>query len=192
MSEPRTIREVNIAAAGVEGRLGLLIKLGGAIVAILLAVLGGIATLYVQIGSAKDDIAAVKVDVAAVKSTVAAIGKQMDKVDSSVASSRDQILARIQPSPTPQGPQPQQIAGGFYVTDSVARALHELLKVPPFDPRKGSMFGMWDKLPEKESQPLPQDFAAKLGLKGFRFAVDPNTNAIALIEPTQNVIVALI
>jgi hypothetical protein len=193
MSDPRTIREVNLAQAGIEGRLGLLVKMGGAIVGLLVAVVGGIATLYVQIGNVKDVVADVKVEVAALKSTVEGLGGRIVRIETAVDSARKDILGRIQPPPSPPPQSQDTIAGGFYVTEAEAGFIRDFLKAPQREASKVGKFSLWDHVPQDLAQPLPDDLTAKIPkLKGLRFAIDPSNSAIALIEPSQNLIVAIV
>jgi hypothetical protein len=51
---------------------------------------------------------------------------------------------------------------------------------------------LWVRVPTQATRPLPDGVVGKLEkLKGLRYAVDAN-NAIALIEPSTNIVIALI
>lgn len=158
------------------------------------AILGTLGTLYVQIGN-------VKVDVGSIKSTVEGIDTQLTSIEADVKAARSdqgQILARVQappvPAPTPPAPQQlqvQDIAGGFYVTTYEAKIIREVLKVSPKRSDVPPKIHLWDHITEADTQPLPDDLAKKIGIQGLRYAVDVN-DAIALVEPSQNVVVAII
>jgi hypothetical protein len=187
--DPKTIREVNFAFAGLEGRVGLLIKIGIAVLGFLGAVLGVVATIYVQIGD-------VKVDVASIKATVESLSNRLGTIEGDVKATRSdqrQILTQLPPPSPPPVPHLQElIAGGFYVTDDEAKLIRAFLKVPPKNPNLSGTWSIWSRIDPVSTQPLPEDIIAKIGkFKGLRFAVDAN-NAIALVEPTQDVVIAII
>jgi hypothetical protein len=185
--DPKTIREVNFALAGLEGRVGLLIKIGIAVLGFLGAVLAVVATIYVQIGD-------VKVDVASIKAKVEGLDTRIGAIETDVKAARSdqrQILTQLQPPAPPPPPRPL-IAGGFYVTDDEAKLIRALLKVPPKDPNLPGKISIWSHVDPASAQPLPDDLVAKFGkFKGLRFIVDAN-NAIALVEPAQDVVIAII
>jgi hypothetical protein len=195
MSDPRTIREVNIATGGMEKRIKLLQWVGGGICALLVALLGVGIAQYRDIGK-------VEVDVGAIKATVEGIEKRLGLIETdlrAVRTDQGQILAKIQTPPTPPAPPPTPpprlqdlIAGGFYITDAEASLIRDFLKAGPKKPDVPSKIALWDRLPQSDTQPLPDDLAAKLPkIKGLRFTTDVN-NAIALVEPSQNVVIAII
>jgi hypothetical protein len=98
-----------------------------------------------------------------------------------IRSEQGQILAKAQPTPTP-----------INVTDDEAKLVREFLKVSPKVSNAAPKIALWDRLSKGATQPLPEELGAKVTkLKGLRFAIDAN-NAIALVEPTQFLVVAII
>ena len=84
------------------------------------------------------------------------------------------------------------IAGGFYVTEQEAKLIREFLKVPPKNANLAAKMALWMRLPAQATKPLPEVLMGKLEkLKGLRYAVDAN-NAIALIEPSTHIVIAVI
>jgi hypothetical protein len=194
MTEPRTHREANIARQGLEARLGLLQKLIWTVIGLLGAMLAGAAAIYVQVGDLKTDLAIVQTSVSNVSDRLARIEKTIDDI----RDNSGQILSRIsrlEPAPRPQptpapSPDSRPIAG-FYLTDGEVKLLRELLRAPPKSDAPAK-YGQWDRLPESDTAPLPDDVTGKMAkLKGLRYAIDPGNNAIALVEPSGIVIATI-
>jgi hypothetical protein len=86
---------------------------------------------------------------------------------------------------------PNAIAG-FYVTAQEAEFIREFLKIPPKNATATAKMALWVRVPAQATRPLPDGVVGKLEkLKGLRYAVDAN-NAIALIEPSTSIVIALI
>jgi hypothetical protein len=190
MTEPKTHREANIAREGLEARIGLLQLLVLAVLGMLGGVVLGGYTIYGQIGDLKSDVAVVKTTVVNSNDRLAKIEKTIDDI----RSDGGQILSRIsrlEPPPRQPplpAPAPDPIVAGFYLTDSEAKLLRELLRAPP-QTAAAPKYGLWEKLPDSAVQLLPDDVTGKIvKLKGLRYALDPNNNAIALVGPSGSVV----
>jgi hypothetical protein len=190
MTEPKTHREANIAREGLEARVGLLQKLQWWVLGLLVAVVLGAIGINVQIGDLKSDVAVVKTNVVNINDRLARIEKTIDDI----RSDGGQILSRISRLEPPPGqpalpaPAPDSIVAGFYLTDGEAKLLRELLRAPP-KTAAAPKYGLWEKLPDSDVRPLPDDVTSKLvKLKGLRYALDPNNNLIALVEPSGSVV----
>jgi hypothetical protein len=190
MTEPKTHREANIAREGLEARVGLLQKLQWWVLGLLVAVVLGAIGINVQIGDLKSDVAVVKTNVVNINDRLARIEKTIDDI----RSDGGQILSRIsrlEPPPRQPAlpaPAPDPIVAGFYLTDGEAKRLRELLRAPP-KTAAAPTYGLWEKLPDSDVRPLPDDVTSNLvKLKGLRYALDPNNNAIALVEPSGSVV----
>lgn len=195
MSDPKTVREVNFVLDGLERRVGLLVKVGGGIVGLLGVLLLTAFSLYHEIGGLSADIASIKTGMDGLNGRIerfeTAANGRFDRIEAAINHARDQILARAQ-APTSQQPQ-EMIAGGFYVTKGQAALIREFLKIPPIDASKQGKIGIWEHIAPEYTVPLPDNLAAKIGLaNGLRYAVDPANNAIALVEPSHDVVVAII
>jgi hypothetical protein len=84
------------------------------------------------------------------------------------------------------------VIAGFYVTAQEAEFIREFLKIPPKNATATAKMALWVRVPAQATKPLPDGVVGKLEkLKGLRYAVDAN-NAIALIEPSTNIVIALI
>ena len=191
MIEPKTPREANIA---LEARVGLLQKLVWSVLTMLGAVVLGAISIYVQIGDLKSDVAVVKTNVVNISERLAKIEKTIDDIrfDGGQILSR---ISRLEPPPRQPAlpaPAPDPVVAGFSLTDSEAKLLRELLRAPA-KTAAAPKYGLWEKLPDSDVQLLPDDVTGKMvKLKGFRYALDPNNNAIALVEPSGSVVVAII
>lgn len=190
MTEPRTHREANIAREGLEARIGLLQKLVLAVLGMLGGLVLGAYAIYGQIGDLKSDVAVVKTNVVNISDRLARIEKTIDDI----RSDGGQILSRIsrlEPPPRQPAlpaPAPDPIVAGFYLTDGEAKLLRELLRAPP-KTAAAPKYGLWEKLEDSAVLPLPNDVTDKVvKLKGWRYAIDPNNNAIALVAPSGSVV----
>jgi hypothetical protein len=84
------------------------------------------------------------------------------------------------------------VIAGFYVTEQEAEFIREFLKVPPKNANATAKMALWIRVPAQATKPQPDGLVGKFEkLKGLRYAVDAN-NAIALIEPSTNIVIALI
>jgi hypothetical protein len=82
----------------------------------------------------------------------------------------------------------EQVIAGFWLTESEAVILRELLSAPK-KTNAPPTFSMWERLPDNVLKQLPSDVLSKIPkLKGLRYAIDPSNNAIALAEPSGSVI----
>jgi hypothetical protein len=84
------------------------------------------------------------------------------------------------------------VIAGFYVTAQEAEFIREFLKIPPKNATATAKMALWIRAPAQATKPLPDGVVGKLEkLKGLRYAVDANY-VIALIEPSTNIVIALI
>jgi hypothetical protein len=194
MTEPRNYREVNIARKGLEDRVDLLQKWLWGLAGLLGTVFAAAVWINVQLGEQKTDIAVIKTDVKNVGDRLARIEKTVDDI----RSDSGQILSRIsrlEPAPRPQptpAPSPDlRPVAGFYLTDGEAKLVRELLRTPPKSDAPAK-YGLWVRVPETDTTPLPDDVVGKIPkLKGLRYAIDPGNNAIALVEPSGSVVATI-
>ena len=85
----------------------------------------------------------------------------------------------------------RDLIAGFWVTDTEAKLLRELVRAPQ---KTGGppRFGMWERIPDGDLKQLPDEVLSKMPkFKGLRYTIDPNNNAIALAEPS-GIVVAII
>jgi hypothetical protein len=197
MTEPRNIRETNIARRGLEDRVALLQKWLWGLAGLLGTVLAAAAAIFYQLSDLKTDVAVVKTNVGNVSDRLARIEKTVDEIRPEIGQIRmetGQILSRVsraEPPPAPRPQQPDPVIAGFYVTDGEAKLLRELLGVPQKTDARATI-GLWQRAPESLLKPIPDDVAGKLPkLKGLLYAIDPSNNAIALTEPSGVVIATI-
>jgi|SRR5271166_1160858 len=141
----------------------VLVKIGLAIIACLAAVLGvAVAAIFGQIGNAR-------VEVGSVWTGLSAINDRLGRIEKTV----DETRATLDRLPR-------------------AEFIREFLKIPPKNATATAKIALWIRVPAQATKPLPDGVVGKLEkLKGLRYAVDAN-NAIALIEPSTNIVIALI
>jgi len=180
MSNPSTFKEVNFVLQELERRLGSVLKIGAGIVSLLGVVFLTALLMYHQIGT-------VSADAASIKSTVDGLAHRFGGTETAINRTRDQILDRVQSSTM------AQIAGGFYVTNSEAVDIRDFLKLPPKDTRQPSKISLWTHVSREQTKPLPVQLTQKdKKLRGMRYVIDPDNNALGLVEPSQNVVIAII
>jgi len=176
------------------------VKIGLAIIVFLAAVLGVVfATLYGQIGN-------VRVEVESTKARLSAINDRLGRIEQTVNDRLSRIeqtvegmhanerqnLNRPARDEQPTVSVTPNLVGGFYVTEQEARFIRAFLKVAPKKVNATAKMALWARMPAQATKLLPDDLVGKVAkLKGLRYAVDAN-NAIALIEPSTNIIIALI
>jgi hypothetical protein len=178
MSDPRTLHQ-----PGLDARV--LVKIGLAIIVCLAAVLGVvIASIYARIGN-------VRVEVASVRTGLSAINDRLGAIEKSVDETRAK-LNRPVPEEQPTGSLTRNVIVGFYVTEQEAGLIRAVLKVPPKKANVTAKMALGTHVPAQATKLLPDDLVGKLEkLKGLRYAVDAN-GAIALIEPSTNIVIALL
>lgn len=189
MTDPRTIRESNIAREGLEGRVDLLQKWLWGVTGLLGTILAAAVAIYSQVGDVKTDIAVIKTSVTNISGRLERMEKGLDDIRNDGRT----ILGRLRPAePAPRPPtrDPRDIIAGFWVTDAEAKLIRELLQAPQKTDAPPKI-ALWSRVPEATL--IPDELVGKLPkLKGLRYAVDPGNNAIALIEPIGNGVIALI
>jgi hypothetical protein len=186
MSDPSTIHQ-----PGLDARV--LVKIGLAITACLAAVLGvAVAVIYAQIGNARVEVGSVKTGLSAINDRLGRIEKTIDETRAKLNQPvrNEQPTGSVTRQPT-VAVAPNVIAG-FYVTEQEAEFIREFLKVPPKKANATAKMALWIRVPAQAAKPLPNGLVGKLEkLRGLHYAVDAN-NAIALIEPSTNIVIALI
>lgn len=183
MTEPRTHREANIARKGLEDRVDLLQKWLWGMAGLLGAILATVGAIYMQVGDVKTDVAVVKTNVGNITDRLAKI----ETVVEAIRTDSSAILGRLESRPQ-ELRRPEQVIAGFWLTESEAVILRQLLNAPN-KTNAPSTFSMWERLPDDVLRQIPSDVLSKFPkLKGFRYAIDPSNNAIALAEPSGSVI----
>jgi hypothetical protein len=178
MSDPTTLHQ-----PGLDARV--LVKIGLAIIACLAAVLGvSVAAIFGQIGNARVEVESVWTGLSAINDRLGRIEKTVDETRATL----DQLARNEQRT----GSVTPNVIAGFYVTAQEAEFIREFLKIPPKNATATAKMALWIRVPAQATKPLPDGVVGKLEkLKGLRYAVDAN-NAIALIEPSTNIVIALI
>jgi hypothetical protein len=180
---------------GLDARV--LVKIGLALIACLAAVLGVVvAAIYAQIGNVKVEVGSVRTGLSAINARLGLIEKTVDETRAKL----DQLVRDEKPTGSlpqtdslPQtGSLTQNVVAGFYVTEQEAEFIREFLKVPPRKANVTAKMALWVRVPAQATKPLPDALVGRLEkLKGLRYAVDANS-AIALIEPSTSIVIALI
>ena len=94
-SDPKTIRESNLAMAGLEGRFDFLQKMVWSVIALLGTLIAGAFALYFQLGEIKTDVAVVKANFAALKEQQAAIQESIRSMDNKSQASLTRIETKL-------------------------------------------------------------------------------------------------
>jgi hypothetical protein len=181
MSDPTTLHQ-----PGLDARV--LVKIGLAIIACLAAVLGvAVAAIFGQIGNARVEVGSVWTGLSAINDRLGRIEKTVDETRATL----DQLARNEQRNEQRTGSVTPSVIAGFYVTAQEAEFIREFLKIPPKNATTAKM-ALWIRVPDQATKTLPDGVVGKIEkLKGLRYAVDAN-NAIALIEPSTNIVIALI
>jgi uncharacterized membrane protein len=182
MSDTTTLRQ-----PGLDARV--LVKIGLAIIACLAAVLGvAVAAIFGQIGNARVEVGSVWTGLSAVNDRLGRIEKTVDETRATL----DQLARNEQRNEQRTVSVAPNAIAGFYVTAQEAEFIREFLKLPPKNATATAKMALWVRVPAQATRPLPDGVVGKLEkLKGLRYAVDAN-NAIALIEPSTSIVIALI
>jgi hypothetical protein len=178
MSDPTTPHQ-----SGLDARV--LVKIGLAIIACLVTVLVvAVAAIFGQIGDARLEVGSVKTGLSAINDRLGRIEKTVDETRAKLnqLDRNDQRTVPVTPN----------VIAGFYVTEQEAEFIREFLKVFPKNANATAKMALWIRVPAQATKPLPDGLVGKFEkLKGLRYAVDAN-NAIALIEQSTNIVIALI
>jgi hypothetical protein len=209
MSDPTHIQQAGL-------RTRVLVKIGLAIIACLVAVMGiSLGVIFGQLTNATTE-------VGLMRTGLSALNERLGRIEKAVEEARVNLTELIQNerrtavtpertvSVTPERTVPvtpertvsvapertvsvtPDMAAGFYVTEQEAKLIREFLKVPPKNANQAAKMALWMRLPAQATKPLPEILMGKLEkLKGLRYAVDAN-NAIALIEPSTHIVIAVI
>ncbi len=192
MSDPTAIHQ-----PGLDARV--LVKIGLAIITCLSLILGvAVAVIFGQITNARVELGFVETSLSALSDRLGRIEKAVDETRASLERPARDERQTVKVTPvtpvtpaTPATPATPNVVAGFYVTQQEAEFIREFLKVPPKSAATAKM-ALWVRVPAQATKPLPDGLVAKLEkLRGLRYAVDAN-NAIALIEPSINIVIALI
>ena len=209
MSDPTHIQQAGL-------RTRVLVKIGLAIIACLVAVMGiSLGVIFGQLTNATTE-------VGLMRTGLSALNERLGRIEKAVEEARVNLTELIQNerrtavtpertvSVTPERTVPvapertvsvapertvsvtPDMAAGFYVTEQEAKLIREFLKVPPKNANLAAKMALWMRLPAQATKPLPEVLMGKLEkLKGLRYAVDAN-NAIVLIEPSTHIVIAVI
>jgi hypothetical protein len=209
MSDPTHIQQAGL-------RTRVLVKIGLAIIACLVAVMGiSLGVIFGQLTNATTE-------VGLMRTGLSALNERLGRIEKTVEEARVNLTELIQNerrtavtpertvSVTPERTVPvtpertvsvapertvsvtPDMAAGFYVTEQEAKLIREFLKVPPKNANQAAKMALWMRLPAQATKPLPEILMGKLEkLKGLRYAIDAN-NAIALIEPSTHIVIAVI
>jgi hypothetical protein len=210
MSDPTHIQQAGL-------RTRVLVKIGLAIIACLVAVMGiSLGVIFGQLTNATTEVGLMRTGLSALNERLGRIEKTVEEArvnlteliqnerrtvsvtpDRTVSVTPERTVS-VTPertvSVTPERPVSvtPDMAAGFYVTEQEAKLIREFLKVPPKNANLAAKMALWMRLPAQATKPLPEVLMGKLEkLKGLRYAVDAN-NAIALIEPSTHIVIAVI
>lgn len=202
MSDPTHIQQAGL-------RTRVLVKIGLAIIACLVAVMGiSLGVIFGQLTNATTEVGLMRTGLSALNERLGRIEKAVEeaRVNLTELIQNERRTASVTPertvSVTPErtvSVTPERTvsvtpdtAAGFYVTEQEAKLIREFLKVPPKNANQAAKMALWMRLPAQATKPLPEVLMGKLEkLKGLRYAVDAN-NAIALIEPSTHIVIAVI
>lgn len=182
----------NVHQPGLDARV--LVKIGLAIIACLAMILGVAAAVILgQTTNARDEVASVRTSLSALNDRLGRMEDRLGRTERALNETRANLSERAQSQVEQRtvSVPPPNIAAGLYVTQQEAEFIREFLKVPPKNANASKM-ALWTRVPAQAAKPLPDGLVGRLEkLKGLRYAVDAN-NAIALIEPSTNIVIALI
>ena len=202
MSDPTHIQQAGL-------RTRVLVKIGLAIIACLAAVLGvSLGTIFGQLTNATTEVGLMRTGLSALNERLGRIEKTVEEARANLTEliRNERRTVSVTPertvSVTPErtvSVTPERavsvtpdMTAGFYVTEQEAKLIREFLKVPPKNANQAAKMALWMRLPAQATKPLPEVLMGKLEkLKGLRYAVDAN-NAIALIEPSTHIVIAVI
>jgi len=187
MSDLRNTRQ-----PGLDARV--LVKIGLAVLACLAVILGvAVAVIFGQITNARVEVATVRTSLSALIERLGRMENRLGGMEKTINEARANLSERAQ-SQVEQRTEtvtPPNVVAGFYVTQQEAEFIREFLKVPPKNSIAAKM-ALWIRVPAPAGKSLPDGLVGRLEkLRGLRYAVDAN-NAIALIEPSTNIVIALI
>jgi hypothetical protein len=104
-TEPKTFRETNLVIAGLEARVGLILKMIWAVIGMLGTLMAGAVALLSQVGDVKSDLASVKASIVALNDRIAGLESGIRDVRSAQSSAAT-TLARIDTAVAAPPPKP--------------------------------------------------------------------------------------
>jgi len=160
-------------------------KIGLAIVACLAVLMGvALAVVFSQISDARVEMGLMRTALSAVNDRLGTIEKSVD--DARAALNKITLNEQRPVSVTPD------VVAGFYVTHEEAKIIREFLNVPPKNATPAAKMALWIRVPPQATKPLPEPLVSRLEkLRGLRYVIDSN-NAIALIEASASIVIAVI
>ncbi|MBR1232581.1 hypothetical protein [Bradyrhizobium sp. AUGA SZCCT0182] len=187
-SEPKTIRETNLALLGLEGKLGLLQSMVWAVIGLLGTLIAGAFALYSQIGEIKTDVAVVKSSFSALKEQQTAIQESIRSIDAKSQASFSRIENRLggnQLLPAPQESAPLNLA------QAEVDLIKAFLKVSRTTSPLATSLGM-NIEDDTSLRPLPQLVVAKIPrLAAYSYMYDPS-GALVLVSNRNRKVEAII
>ncbi|HEY7244584.1 MAG TPA: hypothetical protein VH678_11965 [Xanthobacteraceae bacterium] len=180
-----------IHGPGLDARA--LLKIGLAVIACLAALSGiAVAVMLGQIGNARGELESVMASLSAVNDRLARVERSVDATRAKLNETARTEQPTVSTIPQPTVSVPPKVVAGFYLTEEEAELIREFLKIPRKHANATAKMAVWARVPAQATKPLPDALVGKLEkLKGLRYAVDAN-NAIALIEPSSSIVIALI
>lgn len=214
MSEPRTIRELNISFSVFQKMVWTIIGFLGALI------IGAIA-IYIQTGDLKTDLAVVKANtsniverlkgfdsrIAVLDSRLVAVDKNVQAVDKNVqtidrnvqaidrnvqeARSDDRVLRAIGRVEN-QGIRTDPVVAGFYVTTFEATLIMQYLRLPT-KTGNAPILSIGSRVDDTQLRPMPEAVVMKSPrLKGMRYIIDQDNFSIALVGPDTDIVFAIL
>jgi len=157
-------------------------KIGLAIVACLAVLMGvALAVVFSQISDAR-------VEMGLMRTALSAVNDRLGTIEKSVDDARAALNKMTLNEQRPVSVTPDVVA----VTQHEAKIIREFLDVPPKNATPAAKMALWIRVPPQATKPLPEPLVSRLEkLRGLRYVVDSN-NAIALIEASASIVIAVI
>lgn len=183
-TEPKNIRESNIAMQGVVDRLDLVQKITWAIVAMLGTLIAGAAAIYFQIGEIRTDVAVLKANLASLKEQQSSIQETLRSTGEKTLASLSQIESKL---PVRGGPISQPDDAPLTLSDSDIELIRNVLK--PLKTGQTQEAKLGDEVPDRNVRVLPRTVTDKIPrLASYSYFHDAGGSVVLVSNRTRRVV----
>jgi hypothetical protein len=158
----------------------------------LLVAAGFLACLLVLVGPLRAYLIS---DSAGVQATFKNMDDRLNRIEQTLNDMTRGGTARSGPAPQSQGSnrEPSETTSKFYLKDNEADTIRQALQAPKRSGATDGKYRVGQLLLGLAVKPIPDNLAEQVPqLRGLHYTFDPINNAIAIIDPRSNRVIALI